>query len=137
MTMLPTGVKTGDQGGQHGRGQAHLPVTVDGRTSMLSVTVSLPSEMNRSARKNFDAGPEAESNEHLPDGTLVIIRESGATKSGGGPAVSWNVEAFHPDGTRVTVAEWNGENGYTFRPDTPALTTDQLKAIAVDPAWRP
>ncbi|GAA0687696.1 hypothetical protein GCM10010193_47050 [Kitasatospora atroaurantiaca] len=135
--MLPTGVKTGDQGGQHGRGQAHLPVTVDGRTSMLSVTVSLPSEMNRSARKNFDAGPEAESNEHLPDGTLVIIRESGATKSGGGPAVSWNVEAFHPDGTRVTVAEWNGENGYTFRPDTPALTTDQLKAIAVDPAWRP
>ncbi|BFV59423.1 hypothetical protein KCMC57_up45270 [Kitasatospora sp. CMC57] len=41
----------------------------------------------------------------------------------------WAAAVHHPDGRSVEAYEWNGENGYTFRPGTPALSLDQLKAI--------
>ncbi len=134
--LLPA-VATGTAGGgQDGTGAAHLSVAFEGRTSMLEVRVDPASQVNRDAKRNVDQVAGAGATERLPDGSSVVVTQTGATKSGGGPTVSRSVEVFHPDGLRITVSEWNGANGYEFEAGTPALTVEQLRAVATSAAWR-
>ncbi|MFF3596421.1 hypothetical protein [Kitasatospora indigofera] len=131
--LLPPGTVVGGPQTQESAGRAHLEVTFEGRTSMLLVSVDPASKENREAKGMFERDPDVT---RLPDGSALDVRVSGASKSGGGPDVNWAVEVFRPDGRRIRVSEWNGANGYEFRPGTPALTVEQLTAIAADRAWR-
>ncbi|MGA5822971.1 hypothetical protein ACPC54_34555 [Kitasatospora sp. NPDC094028] len=137
--LLPAGTRTDPGAAQHTTGRAHLTVTLDGRTSMLSVqTEPRRADAASAARIRADyehggAGPAAA---RTPDGTFVQVREMHETKAGDGPVLRWVVAALHPDDTEVTVGVWNGSDETNARPGTPALTTEQLTAIAVAPAWR-
>ncbi|MFF8775175.1 hypothetical protein [Kitasatospora sp. NPDC015120] len=69
--------------------------------------------------------------ETTPDGTRVKVR-----KQPGNP-VKWTAEALHPDGLRVAVSAYSsgGPNAVSTR-TAPALTVEQLKAIAAGPEWK-
>ncbi|MFJ9448377.1 hypothetical protein ACIRRH_42195 [Kitasatospora sp. NPDC101235] len=71
--------------------------------------------------------------EKLPDGTLVVTNRFGNGKTATDPILHWTAEVYSPDGHHVSISEWNGENGYTARPGTPALSLEQLKTIVTDP----
>ncbi|MFF1873824.1 hypothetical protein [Streptomyces sp. CB03911] len=131
--LLPPGSVIGEPQTQESAGRAHLRVTFEGRTSLLLVSVDPASAENRAAKDVFERNPAVT---RRPDGSAVDVQVGGASGSADGPALNWSVEVFHPDGRRIRVGEWNGENGYDFRPGTPALTVEQLTAIAADPAWR-
>ncbi|WP_354643087.1 hypothetical protein [Kitasatospora camelliae] len=136
-TLLPAGAEPHPAGEQQTRGTAHLLVTADGRTSMLSVRVDprWAQGLDHDPRGSYGSGSE-DPVVRAEDGTLSFTREDHASKGGEGPALSWGAEALHPDGTRVTVGEWNGTTGYQAEPGEPALTKERLRAIAADPAWR-
>ncbi|MFC8449411.1 hypothetical protein [Kitasatospora sp. NPDC057223] len=133
--LLPPGAVAGPPQTQESAGRAHLQVTFEGRTSMLLVSVQPASEENRRAKELLEQGAEPDLT-RLPDGSGVSVRDSSATRGGGGSQTQWSVEAFHPDGRRIQVSEWNGLTGYEFNPGTPALTVEQLTAIAAGRSWR-
>ncbi|MFF2354870.1 hypothetical protein ACFVVL_34530 [Kitasatospora sp. NPDC058115] len=69
--------------------------------------------------------------ETTPDGTQVKFR-----KQPGNP-VKWTAEALHPDGLRVAVSAYSsGAQGAASTRTAPALTVEQLKAIAASPEWK-
>ncbi|GGQ91111.1 hypothetical protein [Kitasatospora griseola] len=117
-------------------GAAHLIVTVDGRTSLLSISVT-PQWMKegnpRSLFADLAAGGQPT---RTQSGADVITSTSGATKSSPNPPVRWLVDALLPDGTRVSISENNGTTGYDAQPGNPALTLDQLTALAAATAWQ-
>ncbi|MEU9074027.1 hypothetical protein [Kitasatospora sp. NPDC048538] len=133
---LPAGTRTDSGAAQHVPGRAHVSVTLEGRTSMLSVSVTPGPDTDGGGRAGFEADAEPGALSHTADGSSVLVRESGATKSGGGPTVLWSVEVRQADGTRVRVSQWNGADETQMTPGKPALTTDQLKAVATAPGWR-
>ncbi|MFI9163461.1 hypothetical protein [Kitasatospora aureofaciens] len=137
-TLLPPGTRTDTGAEQHTPGQAHLTLTLDGRTSMLAVHVQPRPSDNAAVAREREAFEKDTSGTltKTPDGSSVLARETGATKTGGGPTLRWSVEVLHPDGTKVLTSEWNGTNEAQALPGTPALTVDQLKTIAAAPAWR-
>ncbi|GAA1233355.1 hypothetical protein GCM10009665_24550 [Kitasatospora nipponensis] len=137
--LLPPGVLS-EAGStpQDTAGQAHLRVTVEGRASLLQVTVfpQWQQGVDEHPRQTFESGAAPGTLLRTVDGSSVITTAVGASKGGGGPDLQWSVDVLHPDGTRVRVTEWNGANGYDFEPGTPALTTDQLADVATASAWR-
>ncbi|WP_395296693.1 hypothetical protein ACF9IK_27030 [Kitasatospora hibisci] len=134
--LLPPGAVPS---GQDGRNGPHLTVTYEGRTSMLSVCVTAPGvrgiEDKEYAETEGSGGPLAV-RERRPDGSTVVTDMGGNGKTAVDPILRWSAAVHYADGRAVAIDEWNGENGYTFRPGTPALSLDQLKAIATAPAWR-
>ncbi|MDH6138842.1 MULTISPECIES: hypothetical protein [Kitasatospora] len=135
--LLPTeATKVVDTSKQVTPGTGHLAVTLNGRTSMVSITV-LPGFGKLAPdtiQKAFDEGARAHGNlTHAQGGTSVSIDSNGsgdtATTHGA------QVDTLTTAGTRVTVAEWNGPNGYTYTGGPLALTTDQLTAIALGTDW--
>ncbi|MFD9127652.1 hypothetical protein [Kitasatospora sp. NPDC059571] len=136
--LLPAGA-TADQAGapQSTPGVARVKVTFEGRASWLSVTVwpHWGQEGKDDPRQVFEAAG-GQGLTHTADGTGVITRADGASKGGGGPTLTWGVDTLHPDGTRVDLSEWNGPNGYAFEPGTPALSVEQLTALATARDWR-
>ncbi|MET9964637.1 hypothetical protein ABZZ80_01580 [Streptomyces sp. NPDC006356] len=75
--------------------------------------------------------------ENLPDGTLVISRESGGDKGVDG-SVMWTVDTLRagPDGFRVVISAFNaGTQHDAPTRETPALTMKQLREIALSPQW--
>ncbi|MFD8754877.1 hypothetical protein ACFV0O_28415 [Kitasatospora sp. NPDC059577] len=138
-TLLPPGAVTDSGAAQHTPGQAHLSLTLEGRTSMLAVHIQpRPGDKAEAAREREAFEQDTSGTlTHAPDGSSVLVRETGATKTGGGPTLWWSVEVLHPDGTRVLATEWNGTSEAQALPGTPALTVDQLRTIATAPAWRP
>ncbi|MEU9129506.1 hypothetical protein AB0D08_15600 [Kitasatospora sp. NPDC048540] len=136
--LLPAGVTAGDGGTQESEGTAHFPVTSQGRESTLAVTVTPHwREEDQDDPKTFFRGfADSGTLSTAADGTLVIVRVTGASKGSPEPALHWSVEALHPDGTMVQVNEWIGAKVWDAVPGTPALTTDQLTALVTGPAWR-
>ncbi|WP_354637557.1 hypothetical protein [Kitasatospora camelliae] len=134
--LLPPGAQNSKP--QAGDG-AHLMVTFEGRTSMLSVTTAPAGERGLSDKQYADspgsAGPLAQ-REHLADGTLVVTNQHGNGKSATDTILYWTAAVYYPDGRSVSISEANGENGYTARPGTPALSLEQLRAIVMSPTWR-
>ncbi|MFJ6138420.1 hypothetical protein [Kitasatospora sp. NPDC092286] len=135
--LLPPGaVPSGHEGGSG----PHLTVTYEGRTSMLAVSVTEPGrrgiEDKEYAESTGSAGPLAV-RERRADGSTVVTNSFGNGKTAVDTVLHWSAAVYYPDGRKVEINEWNGENGYTARPGTPALSLEQLKVIATAPAWRP
>ncbi|MFF1793522.1 hypothetical protein ACFVXQ_04680 [Kitasatospora sp. NPDC058263] len=133
--LLPPGTtQTPVPGGD----SANLLVTAEERTSLLTVHTGPPSARGREDRELALSGPPTplEVREILADGTLVVVNRFGNGKTAVDPVLHWAAAVYYPDGRQVSLYEQNGENGYTARPGTPALSLDQLKAIVTAPAWR-
>ncbi|MCC9309991.1 hypothetical protein LN042_23435 [Kitasatospora sp. RB6PN24] len=136
----------GDLGKQNTLGSAHLAVTLSGRTSQLQITVEPKWAQGdgpeaQSRRRQFTSGASDPGDvTRAADGTSVISQanntgDTNATGYGAPGQVSWVVDALHPDGTRVTVTEWNGPSSHAFTAGPLALNADQLTAIALGTDW--
>lgn len=70
------------------------------------------------------------------DGTLVSLSERPGEKGGEG-VVWWSADTLAPDDFRVVVSAFNSgtQHDAATRPE-PALTTEQMKTIALSPKWR-
>ncbi|MQS17772.1 hypothetical protein F7Q99_37690 [Streptomyces kaniharaensis] len=132
--LLPAGAKVSGQDAQ----RAVLTVTVEGRSSMLMVGVEPPSQRGRDdfGTMDRDRTTPLEVREKRSDGALVVTNRFGNGKTATDQILHWTADVHYPDGGQVRISEWNGENGFTFKPGTPALDVDQLKAIVTNPAWR-
>ncbi|WP_435057442.1 hypothetical protein [Streptomyces sp. bgisy060] len=72
----------------------------------------------------------------LPDGTRAKYAQQPGEKGGEG-VVWWNVDTLSPEGFRVVVSAYNSGAPYeaATRPE-PALSMEQLKALALSPKWK-
>jgi hypothetical protein len=71
----------------------------------------------------------------LPDGTLLATSKEPGEKGGAG-VVWWSADTMRPDGMRVVVSAFNsGEQSTPATRPEPALTMDQLTALATSPEW--
>ncbi|MFG2720789.1 hypothetical protein ACGFW5_21190 [Streptomyces sp. NPDC048416] len=112
----------GEQGAQDGYAFA---VVDDGKGRSL-VQINVQPRMS-------DVVPQGQTST-LPDGTRVGMDKKAAGKGAG--VVCWTADTVRPDGLRVIVSAFN--TGNQSAPATraqPALTMDELKAIALDPHW--
>ncbi|MER7704687.1 hypothetical protein ABTX81_17565 [Kitasatospora sp. NPDC097605] len=132
--LLPPGTTASGPDEQH----TTLTVTAGERTSRVSVLVEPAGAQGRQGRKGVEEGlpTPLEVREKLPDGTLVVTNRFGNGKTATDPLLHWTAQVYYPDGRSVQLYEWNGENGYDFRPGEPALSVDQLKAVVLAPDWR-
>ncbi|WP_030276482.1 hypothetical protein [Streptomyces sp. NRRL B-24484] len=135
--LLPAGAVAGPADGLAMPGRVRLQVSLEGRTSWVAVDVEPHWQQGGEAdpRTVFESGRGPELT-HTADGTSVVAGGHRESDGADGPEVQWSAEALHPDGTRVTVNEWNGPDARTFLPGAPALTVDRLRALATAPAWR-
>ncbi|WP_416222915.1 hypothetical protein [Streptomyces sp. VB1] len=72
-----------------------------------------------------------------PDGTLLATSKKPGEKGGQG-VVMWTADTMRPDGVRVVVSAFTSgeQSSPATRPTpTPALTMDQLTALAISPQW--
>lgn len=125
--LLPKGVKAVSQGGQ-GSGYAYL--VVDDGKGRSFVQINVQRDMSDVEDELF--GPDAEVR---PDGTKVATHQGPGDDDIAG-VVMWTVDTIRTDGRRVVVSAFNapGQNTGPSR-DTPALTMQELRAIALSPAW--
>ncbi|BFV61047.1 hypothetical protein KCMC57_up61510 [Kitasatospora sp. CMC57] len=67
----------------------------------------------------------------LPDGSRLVESQEGQNPG------HWTAEVLRADGLRVVVIAYNsGGLGQAATRQTPVLTTEQLKAIALSPEWK-
>ncbi|MFE7096272.1 hypothetical protein [Streptomyces erythrochromogenes] len=121
--LTPVGIPIASRGGEGSYGYAVLD---DGKgTSLVQLNVS----KGESTSGFTGAGVTTES-----DGTKVRITQGPAEKGRG--VVQWTVDTLRGNGLRVTVSGFNTANqsGTATRP-APAVTLEQLKAIALAPGW--
>ncbi|MEV4512301.1 hypothetical protein AB0K00_25465 [Dactylosporangium sp. NPDC049525] len=73
----------------------------------------------------------------LADGTLVVLTDGPSEDAGHDRIKLRMADIYRPDGVRVVVGTWNAvhEKTNTATRAEPPLTTQQLQAIATDPAW--
>ncbi|GAA1256168.1 hypothetical protein GCM10009665_53300 [Kitasatospora nipponensis] len=130
-TLLPAGLSTAGADGQDG--YTHLTVD-DGKGASL-VEVNADDLGRRDADPQALLGPGDVS--VLPDGShLVVNRNADSGGKGGSGIVRWTVAVVRPDGTRVVVAATNSAAArLNATRATPALTVEQMQAIATSPAW--
>ncbi|WP_210585563.1 hypothetical protein [Streptomyces sp. GESEQ-35] len=73
--------------------------------------------------------------ETLDDGTKFVSRQSGGDKDVSG-AVMWTADTLRTDGLRVVVSAFNQADQHSAPSrETPALTMQELRAIALSPKW--
>ncbi|MFB7476636.1 hypothetical protein [Kitasatospora sp. NPDC056184] len=119
--LLPAGLKQADTGGSTG----YANFVVDDGKGASMVELNVDDWSNPLSTEPFGG------TETMPDGTQVKVR-----KAVGNPA-RWVVDALHPDGLRVAVGAYNsGGPKATGSRSTPALTVEQMKAIATSPEWK-
>ncbi|MGW3389090.1 hypothetical protein [Streptomyces cinereoruber] len=126
-SLLPKSVKVKDKGGQSGYGY----VVVDDGKGRSFVEINVQTGMDDVADHLRAIGATT-----LPDGRLVGVTREAAEKGGDG-VVARTVDTLTPEGFRVVITNLNSD-GYRA-PATraePALTVDQLKAIALSPKWQ-
>ncbi|MGV9269271.1 hypothetical protein ACWDRR_31930 [Kitasatospora sp. NPDC003701] len=120
--LLPAGLTETETGGQAGFAAF---VVNDGKGKSL-VEINVQDWSRDPERGSIFAGAE-----QLPDGTRVTTR-----KTPGNP-VMWTVDTLRPNGLRVVISAFNSGTQHTPATRTaPALTVDQLKAIATSPEWK-
>uniref|UniRef100_A0AAU2V961 LigA protein n=1 Tax=Streptomyces sp. NBC_00003 TaxID=2903608 RepID=A0AAU2V961_9ACTN len=125
IALLPAGkgLKVGEKGGQDG----YAFVVVDDGKGKSLVQINVQSGMS-------DVSPEGTTST-LPDGTVVGLAKKPGEKSGAG-VVMWIADTVRPDGFRVVISAFNtGNQNKAATRAEPALTLNELKAIALDPRW--
>ncbi|MFF4727294.1 hypothetical protein ACFY3M_18460 [Streptomyces mirabilis] len=128
VSLLPKGVKVVAKSGPDS-GYAYVVVD-DGKGRSL-VQINVQPNMSDVEHKLFGAGTET-----LADGTKVVTREAPGEKGGAG-VVMWTADTIRTNGFRVVVSAFNSGSQATAATRTaPALTTKQLRAIALSAKWR-
>ncbi|MCX4577197.1 hypothetical protein OHB41_29285 [Streptomyces sp. NBC_01571] len=128
VSLLPKGVKVVARSGPDS-GYAYVVVD-DGKGRSL-VQINVQPNMSDVEGQLFGAGAET-----LADGTKVITHEGPGAKGGAG-VVMWTADTIRTDGFRVVVSAFNSGSQVTAATRTaPALTTKQLRAIALSAKWR-
>ncbi|MFD4606499.1 hypothetical protein ACFWOT_00005 [Streptomyces sp. NPDC058440] len=128
--LVPHGIKIVSRSGPDDNGFGYV-VLDDGRgRSLVQVNVQLDTDGD--LKELF--GPDAKV---LPDGTKVATHQRSGEKGIPG-IVWWSVDTIRPDGRRVVISAFNsGAQNTPATRKAPALTMEQLEAIATDPKWHP
>jgi hypothetical protein len=125
--LLPKGLKVVSDGGQE---TEYGYVVVDDGKGQSMVQINVQSGMADVADQLFGTDSET-----LKDGTKVAVRQGPGEKGGEG-VVMWTVDTMRPDGRRVVISAFNSGAQHTAATrETPALTIEQLRKIALDPQW--
>jgi hypothetical protein len=125
--LLPKGLKVVSDGGQE---TEYGYVVVDDGKGATLVQINVQAGMSDVADQLFGADSET-----LEDGTKVAVRQGPGEKGGEG-VVMWTVDTMRPDGRRVVISAFNSGAQHTAATrETPALTIEQLREIALDPQW--
>ncbi|MFE6869462.1 hypothetical protein ACFVFS_23270 [Kitasatospora sp. NPDC057692] len=120
--LLPAGLTETETGGQPGFANF---VVNDGKGKSL---VEINVQDWRGPNKDTSLYGSAEKR---ADGTKVVVRKST------GKPVMWTVDTLHPDGLRVVISAFNsGTQNSPATRTAPALTVEQLTAIALSPEWK-
>lgn len=124
--LLPEGLSVG---GKTDTGGEFASVVVDDGEGRSLVQINVQRDMRGAAG---DLYGEATT---LPDGTLLATSKKSGEKGGSG-VVWWSADTMRPDGLRVVVSAFNsGEQSAPATRPEPALTMDQLTALATSPEW--
>ncbi|PBC96511.1 hypothetical protein BX281_4507 [Streptomyces sp. Ag82_O1-15] len=128
VSLLPKGVKVVAKSGPDS-GYAYVVVD-DGKGRSL-VQINVQPNMSDVEHQLFGADAET-----LADGTKVVTHKEPGEKGGAG-VVMWTADTIRTDGFRVVVSAFNsGSQEAAATRTTPALTTKQLRAIALSAKWR-
>jgi hypothetical protein len=124
--LLPDGLDVVARGGQETE-FAYLVVDDGKGWSLVQINVQ-PGMADVEGQFGADA-------ETLADGTKVTISQGPGEKGGAG-VVMWTADTLRTDGLRVVVSAFNsGTQHDAATRETPALTVEQLKEIALSPKW--
>ncbi|MEU2074708.1 hypothetical protein [Streptomyces sp. NPDC013489] len=127
-SLLPKGLKVTDKGGE---GEYAYVVVDDGKGKSL-VQINVQPNMSDVAGDLFGSGDVTT----LPDGRRVKLTQQPGEKGGEG-VVWWTVDTLTPEGFRVVVSAFNaGTQHEAATRAEPALTMEQLKAIALSAKWQ-
>ncbi|KQX71194.1 hypothetical protein [Streptomyces sp. Root1310] len=125
--LLPKGLERVTNGSQE-TGYGYFVVD-DGKGASL-VQVNVQPNMSDVAGQLYGSGAET-----LPDGTRVSVKQGPGEKGGAG-VVMWTVDTLRKDGLRVVVSAFNAaEQDKAATRAKPALTIEQLRAVALSPRW--
>ncbi|MFI6419689.1 hypothetical protein ACIBG6_20130 [Streptomyces sp. NPDC050842] len=127
-SLLPKGLKVTDEGGE---GEYGFVVVDDGKGKSF-VQINVQPNMKGAADSIFGSGDVTV----LPDGRKVKLTQQPGEKGGSG-VVMWTADTITHTGFRVVVSGFN--TGAQHEPATraePALTMEQLKAIALSLRWQ-
>ncbi|MFF1440597.1 hypothetical protein [Streptomyces sp. NPDC058295] len=125
--LLPKDLETVRNGSQE-TGYGYFVVD-DGKGASL-VQVNVQPNMSDVADQLYGSGDET-----LADGTRVSVKQGPGEKGGAG-VVMWTVDTLRKDGLRVVVSAFNAaEQGQSATRAKPALTIEQLRAIALSARW--
>ncbi|MER8233379.1 hypothetical protein [Streptomyces sp. NPDC094049] len=120
------GVRAKGGGGEYG----HVVVDDGKGASLVGVNVQPGS---KDLIGELFSGPDVVT---LPDGRKVRAAKRAGEKGGAG-VVWWSVDTITPDGFRVVVSAFNsGAQHEAATRAEPALTIEQLKAVALSSKWR-
>ncbi|MFE1552179.1 hypothetical protein [Streptomyces sp. NPDC058718] len=127
-SLLPKGLKATDKGGE---GEYAFVVVDDGKGKSL-VQINVQPNMGDVAGRIFGSGDVTT----LPDGRKVKLTKQPGEKGGSG-VVMWTADTITPAGFRVVVSGFNtGAQHEAATRAEPALTMEQLKAVALSPKWQ-
>ncbi|GHG95506.1 hypothetical protein [Streptomyces lanatus] len=122
--LLPKNIKVVE------KGRDYTYVVLDDGKGRSYLQIDVQRGMGDAAGELFGDGAET-----LPDGTKVGFRASGGDKGVAG-AVMWTVDTLRTDGFRVVVSAFNAATQHDAPSrETPALTEEQLRKIALSPEW--
>jgi hypothetical protein len=126
--LLPKGVEVVAKGGQE---TEYAYLVVDDGKGRTFVQVNVQPDMRDVAGDLYGAGSET-----LPDGTRVTIRQGPGDDKAGSGILMWTADTMRKDGMRVVISAFNAadQNSAATRA-TPALTIEQLRAMALSPKW--
>ncbi|MFF0477968.1 hypothetical protein [Streptomyces sp. NPDC004284] len=129
-SLLPKGVTVTSHGGDDGHGYV---VVDDGEgPSLVGVDVQPTAGKHEGFAELFTGAGVVT----LPDGTKVKSTQQPGEKGGEG-VVWWSVDTMTPEGFRVIVSTFNSDAQYKAATrNEPALTMEQLKALALSPKWQ-
>ncbi len=120
--LLPKGLKLGDTYGR--AGFASVVVDDGGGGSLVEVNAQVGMDDLLGGRTPTEK-----------DGTVVTVTRGGGEKGVAG-IVQLTVDAVKPDGRRVVLSAYNADTHHSAATrKQPALTAEQLKAIALSPTW--
>ncbi|MEU0113155.1 hypothetical protein ABZ137_05360 [Streptomyces bobili] len=85
-----------------------------------------------------DAGLDSCVTQTLPDGSVVTLTQGYEYPDRRADTKAWSADLVTPDGTRVSVSEWNAaaQKGVPVSRPEPPLSIEQLKTLAAAKEWR-